>query len=70
MVFISISCQSYEGGIAGFPGTEAHGGYTFCGYAALVILGHEKLIDTERLLLWVVNRQMRLEGGFQVLQIY
>lgn len=60
-----VSCQTYEGGIGGCPGTEAHGGYTFCGYAALVILGHEKLIDTDRLLHWLSNRQMRLEGGFQ-----
>lgn len=60
------SCQTYEGGIGGCPGTEAHGGYTFCGYAAAVILGHEKLIDTDRLLRWLCNRQMRLEGGFQV----
>ncbi|KAI3951080.1 hypothetical protein MKW92_030614 [Papaver armeniacum] len=28
-----LSCQTYEGGIAGEPGTEAHGGYTFCGLA-------------------------------------
>ncbi|XP_018667025.2 protein farnesyltransferase subunit beta isoform X1 [Ciona intestinalis] len=60
-----VSCQTFEGGIGGFPGTEAHGGYTFCGYAALVILGHSKLIDADKLLRWVVNRQMRFEGGFQ-----
>ena len=59
-------CQTYEGGISGCPGGEAHGGYTFCGYAALIILGHPKLLDTDRLLRWAVNRQMRLEGGFQV----
>ena len=30
-------CQTYEGGLGGEPGNEAHGGYTFCGLAALVI---------------------------------
>jgi len=59
-------CQTYEGGMGGCPGAEAHGGYTFCGYAALAILGHCKLVDTDRLLRWVVNKQMKLEGGFQV----
>jgi hypothetical protein len=24
-----LECQTYEGGIAGVPGGEAHGGYTF-----------------------------------------
>lgn len=31
------SCQTYEGGIGGAHGCEAHGGYTFCGVAALVL---------------------------------
>lgn len=31
--------QTYEGGIGPFPGKEAHNGYTFCGLAALEILG-------------------------------
>jgi protein farnesyltransferase subunit beta len=32
-------CQSYEGGIAGYPGNEAHGAYAFCGLACLSIMG-------------------------------
>lgn len=59
------SCQTYEGGFGGYPGLEAHGGYSFCGLAALVILGHGKLCNVEKLLRWTVNRQMRYEGGFQ-----
>lgn len=31
--------QTYEGGISGSPGTEAHGALTFCALAALCILG-------------------------------
>ena len=33
-----ISCQTYEGGFGGEPYAEAHGGYTFCGVAALTLL--------------------------------
>nr|CAB3246705.1 protein farnesyltransferase subunit beta [Phallusia mammillata] len=60
-----VRCQTYEGGMGGCPGAEAHGGYTFCGYAALVILDHYKLVDTDRMLRWVTNKQMKMEGGFQ-----
>ncbi|TRY56978.1 hypothetical protein DNTS_023901 [Danionella cerebrum] len=60
-----ISCQNWEGGLGGVPGLEAHGGYTFCGTAALVILGKEHMLDLKALLSWVTSRQMRFEGGFQ-----
>ncbi|NWQ92702.1 FNTB farnesyltransferase, partial [Burhinus bistriatus] len=58
-------CQNWEGGIGGVPGMEAHGGYTFCGMAALVILRKEHLLNLRSLLHWVTSRQMRFEGGFQ-----
>lgn len=60
-----VSCQTYEGGFGGCPGMEAHGGYSFCGLAALTLLGHTKLCDIDRVLRWTANRQMRYEGGFQ-----
>uniref|UniRef100_A0A3B3TWD9 Protein farnesyltransferase subunit beta n=1 Tax=Poecilia latipinna TaxID=48699 RepID=A0A3B3TWD9_9TELE len=60
-----LSCQNWEGGLSGVPGLEAHGGYTFCGTAALVILGKEHMLDLKALLRWVISRQMRFEGGFQ-----
>lgn len=59
------SCQTYEGGIGGTPGLEAHGGYTFCGAAALALLGVQTKINLKTLLRWSVNRQMKFEGGFQ-----
>lgn len=34
-----VLCQTYEGGMGGVPYQEAHGGYTFCGIAALALLG-------------------------------
>uniref|UniRef100_A0AAQ5XBJ3 Protein farnesyltransferase subunit beta n=1 Tax=Amphiprion ocellaris TaxID=80972 RepID=A0AAQ5XBJ3_AMPOC len=62
---VDVRCQNWEGGLSGVPGLEAHGGYTFCGTAALVILGKEHMLDLKALLRWVVSRQMRFEGGFQ-----
>ncbi len=61
-----LRCQTYEGGFGGAPGMEAHGGYSFCGLAALMFMNKGELCDTDRLLSWAANRQMRLEGGFQV----
>lgn len=59
-----LSCQTYEGGIAGEPGSEAHGGYTFCGLAAMVLIDEVHRLDLPRLINWVVFRQ-GIEGGFQ-----
>ena len=58
-------CQTYEGGIAGEPGMEAHGGYNYCGLAALAILGRVDAIDVDAQLAWITRRQMVYEGGFQ-----
>lgn len=44
---------------------EAHGGYTFCGLASLFLLNRVRLCDVKSLLRWLVNRQMKYEGGFQ-----
>eukprot|EP01121_Diplochlamys_sp_Union-15-3_P002136 TRINITY_DN11856_c0_g1_i1.p1 TRINITY_DN11856_c0_g1~~TRINITY_DN11856_c0_g1_i1.p1 ORF type:complete len:352 (-),score=62.13 TRINITY_DN11856_c0_g1_i1:9-1064(-) len=60
-----LKCQNWEGGIGGEPFNEAHGGYAYCGLAALSILGKQHLIDVNHFLHWAVNRQMSLEGGFQ-----
>jgi len=60
-----VRCQTYEGGFGGGPGMEAHGGYTFCGYAALALLGEAQRADTRALLRWATSRQMRYSGGFQ-----
>jgi len=58
-------CQTYEGGLGGEPGNEAHGGYTFCGLAASVLLGSVHLLDTHRMIKWATQRQRAREGGFQ-----
>ncbi|KAL2614118.1 hypothetical protein R1flu_025810 [Riccia fluitans] len=59
------SCQTYEGGIGGEPGAEAHGGYTFCGLAALALVNQLHVLDLPALVNWVAFRQGRVEGGFQ-----
>ncbi|GAQ85162.1 farnesyltransferase beta subunit [Klebsormidium nitens] len=59
------TCQTYEGGIGGEPGVEAHGGYTFCGLAAALLAGEAHLVALPRLLGWLVARQGAAEGGFQ-----
>ncbi|KAF7030540.1 hypothetical protein CFC21_042061 [Triticum aestivum] len=58
------SCQTYEGGIAGEPSAEAHGGYTFCGLAAMVLLNEVEKLDLPSLIGWVAFRQ-GVECGFQ-----
>ncbi|EYE99877.1 CAAX farnesyltransferase subunit beta RAM1 [Aspergillus ruber CBS 135680] len=62
-------CQTFEGGMSGSPGTEAHGAYAFCALACLCILDRpEKVIprymDVPLLLSWLSARQYAPEGGF------
>lgn len=66
MLHALFRCQTYEGGFGGYPGMEAHGGYSFCALATLILLKQDAIINTKRLLRWLVFRQMSLEGGFQV----
>ncbi|KAI8058464.1 terpenoid cyclases/protein prenyltransferase alpha-alpha toroid [Syncephalis plumigaleata] len=58
-------CQTYEGGLGSRPGVEAHGGYTFCGLAAMLLLEQEQQLNLRALTTWASQRQMSYEGGFQ-----
>jgi protein farnesyltransferase subunit beta len=60
-----LDCQTFEGGFGGEPGSEAHGGYTFCAVAALQLTGTLGECDMAALRGWLVRRQMSYEGGFQ-----
>lgn len=60
-----LDCQTFEGGFGGEPGSEAHGGYTFCAVAALQLIGNLGECDVDALRGWLVRRQMSYEGGFQ-----
>ena len=60
-------CQTFEGGMGGEPGNEAHGGYTFCSLAALMMLGQASAVRLEGprgVRQWAARRQTRREGGF------
>ncbi|XP_058068639.1 protein farnesyltransferase subunit beta isoform X2 [Magnolia sinica] len=59
-----LSCQTYEGGIAGEPGSEAHGGYTFCGLATMILINEADRLDLPGIINWVTFRQ-GVECGFQ-----
>lgn len=59
-----VSCQSFEGGFGGEPGSEAHGGYTYCAVAALALLDSLDKCNLPALRQWLVQRQMSYEGGF------
>ena len=50
------SCQTYEGGLGSDPHREAHGGYTYCGVSALVLLDSLHLLDLPALLYWLANK--------------
>lgn len=50
--------QTYEGGLGGEPGNEAHGGYTFCGLAALMLVDQAHQLDLPRLIHWAVHMQV------------
>ena len=56
------SCQTYEGGIGATPGEEAHGGYTFFGLAAMVLLGGAEQLRLPQLAHWLCQRQMEVHG--------
>ena len=50
------SCQTYEGGISYAPYGEAHGGYTYCGLAAMLLIGEADKLDYDRLADWLAKR--------------
>ncbi|CAM0878734.1 unnamed protein product [Alopecurus aequalis] len=69
-----LNCQSYDGGFGMVPGSESHGGGTFCAVAALYLmgfvqadlasnLGESDSIDFRLLLEWCLQRQAG-DGGF------
>lgn len=70
-----LSCQSYDGGFGLIPGSESHGGATYCAVASLQLMGFLKEglpstnsscddVNVPLLLDWSLQRQA-LDGGFQ-----
>lgn len=64
------SCQTYEGGFSSVPGMEAHAGYTYCGFAALLIVGGEHLVDLDALERWAVFKITNQGGTFTFLMYH
>ncbi len=52
---LNPGAQTYEGGLGGEPGNEAHGGYTFCGLAAMSLIGREHELDVPALVRWATQ---------------
>ncbi|KAK9283753.1 hypothetical protein L1049_012003 [Liquidambar formosana] len=70
-----VNCQSYDGGFGLIPGSESHGGATYCAVASLRLMGFieddllsksapSSIINVPLLLDWSLQRQA-VDGGFQ-----
>ncbi|KAF8046839.1 hypothetical protein N665_3384s0002 [Sinapis alba] len=70
-----LNCQSYDGGFGLIPGSESHGGGTYCAIASLRLMGFigvdllsndssSSILDPSLLLNWSLQRQAS-DGGFQ-----
>ncbi|XP_022134440.1 geranylgeranyl transferase type-1 subunit beta isoform X2 [Momordica charantia] len=70
-----LNCQSYDGGFGLTPGSESHGGGTYCAIASLRLMGFieddllsrdhpSSIINVPLLLEWCLQKQAA-DGGFQ-----
>lgn len=70
-----LNCQSYDGGFGLIPGSESHGGATYCAVASLRLMGFieddvlskgasSSIINVPLLLDWSLQR-LAADGGFQ-----
>lgn len=58
-------CQTHEGGFTcSTTSTEAHGAYTLCGVASLILMKQPHLLHQAPLRRWLCARQLSYEGGF------
>ncbi|KPA86920.1 farnesyltransferase beta subunit [Leptomonas pyrrhocoris] len=59
------ACQTHEGGFTcASTASEAHGAYTQCGLAALLLMKQPNLLHQSSLRRWLAARQLNCEGGF------
>jgi len=61
-----VYAQTYERGLGGEPGNEAHGGYTFCGLAALMLVDQAHQLDLPRLVHWAVHMQVSMQSAWPI----
>lgn len=58
-------CQTHEGGFTcNNDGSEAHGAYTQCGLASLLLMHKPQLINIASARRWLSARQMTFDAGF------
>lgn len=62
---LCASGQTFEGGISGSPGVEAHGAYAFCALSCLSIIGPpEEMIPRYKAIpAWMFTRALRANYG-------
>ncbi|KAI5685531.1 Prenyltransferase and squalene oxidase repeat [Leishmania braziliensis] len=59
------ACQTHEGGFTcSATASEAHGAYTQCGLAALLLMKQPHMVHQTSLRRWLAARQLNCEGGF------
>ncbi|KAG5476449.1 hypothetical protein LSCM1_04155 [Leishmania martiniquensis] len=59
------ACQTHEGGFAcSATASEAHGAYTQCGLASLLVMKQPYMVHQASLRRWLAARQLNCEGGF------
>ncbi|KAG5501903.1 hypothetical protein JKF63_04173 [Porcisia hertigi] len=59
------ACQTHEGGFTcSTTASEAHGAYTQCGLAALLLMKQPHMVHQASLRRWLAARQLNYEGGF------
>lgn len=52
-----LKCKNIDGAFGGMPGAESHAAYVFTAIGTLKILGDTDLIDTDKLGMWLSQRQ-------------
>ncbi len=64
-VCVCVCAEAYLHAVTPPKGCEAHGGYSFCAFAALVAIRREDCIDIENLLvgIWVWDEYNCVCGG-------
>lgn len=60
-----MRCQSWEGGFGACQGAEAHGGYTYCGLAALCILRDANYLTADKGLMLSIQRAVLFAKSLQ-----
>ena len=64
LIEFTVSCFNFDGGFGPLPNCESHGGYVYCGIGILNILDSLTVININKTIRWLADRQMSFPGGF------